>query len=202
MTLGEALTADDDSAFDLDDESIKQGYDKARTKLNKDRKMVNRGSLDARAFSGDLKKAVLKALDIALDDLLGRAWSGWEELRQYADPKQTPPDEINLVTVSNHTIKSQHEPSVDIIVDGVPIHSFDFDVSVQLDVKGVDLEVQGGKITKIRLGSLKLGGSVKLGNRPLLKKDVAQVTIPQVMQLANPIPIRWPVAQTNSVSQP
>ena len=191
MTLGEALTANDDSASFLEDQSIKDGYDEARAKLDKERKKLNRRALpDAEAPHDALKKALFKALDIALDDILARAWAGWEELRQLADPEKTPPDEINRVTVSDHTIESRHEPSVDIVVDGVPFHTFDFKVAAQLDVQGIDLEVQGGKITAIRLGSLKLGGSVKLGDRPLLEKDIAQVTPPSVMYLANPIPIR------------
>ena len=145
MTLGDALTAGDDSAFFLEDQSIKEGYDKARTKLDKDRKKVKRGALDAGAPNGELKKALFKALDIALDDILGRAWGGWEELRQYADP-EIPPDDINYVTVSDHTIKSRHEPSVDVVVDGITVCIFDLEVSVQLDVHGIDLQVQGGKI--------------------------------------------------------
>ncbi len=198
MTLGEALTADDHSASFLEDQSIKDGYDKARAKFDKQRKKSNRRALlDAEAPHDALKKAFFKALDIALDDILGRAWAGWEELRQYADPKKTPPDEINRVTVSDHTIESRHEPSVDIVVDGVPFHTFDFKVTVQLDVQGIDLQVQGGEITEIRLGSLKLGGSVKLGDRPLLEKDIAQVTVPGVMHLAKPFPILPPDVGTN-----
>ncbi len=202
MTLGEALTADDDSAFDLEDQLIIEGYDKAKKELDKEPKKFNRAELDAGELNGALKLTILKALNIALDDILARAWGGWEELRQYADPEQTPPDDINVVTVSNHTIKSLHEPSVDVVVNGVPVHRFDFEVSVQLDVQGINLEVQGGEITEIRLGNLKLGGSVKLGDRTLLEKDVAKVTIPGVMRLATPIPIRRPDVGTNPISHP
>lgn len=190
MTLGEALTADDDSAFNLKDKdpSIEAGIDKARKELNKEeRKKFNRGELD-----DGLKKAILGALDIALDDILGRAWSGWEDLRRYADPKKTPPDDVNVVPVGKHTIESEHEPAVEVVVHGTPVHRFKFHVSVRLEAQGVNLLVQGGMIQEIRLASLKLGGRVKLGERKLLDKEVAEVTIPGVMRLANPIPILWP----------
>lgn len=186
MTLGEALTAGNTQAFDLRDPQINEGYDKAGQKLRKDAR-----KFDTEALNGALKSALLKALDIALDDILGQAWGGWMELRQYADPEQTPPEAVNVVTISNHTIESVHEPSVDIVVRGVPapVHSFRFEVAARFDVQGVNLEVQGGKITEIRLGSLKLGGSVKLGDRTLLEKNVAEVTLPGAMRLAEPIPI-------------
>ena len=87
MTLGEALITDDDSASFLEDVSITEGYEKSTEDLDKERKTFNRG-----VQSGALKKAFLKALDMALDDILARAWGGWHELREYADPEQTPPD--------------------------------------------------------------------------------------------------------------
>jgi hypothetical protein len=193
MTLGEALTADNDSVAFPKDQSIQQGYDKANTKLKTERKKVGGGALNAQERNGDLKKALFKALDIALEDILGQAWSSWQELSQYADSAK---DEINTVTLSDHTIKSSHQPSVDIIVDGVSLHTFDFAVLAELKVEGVELVVQGGAITKIRLGDLELGGSVKLDNSELLKKDVAKVTIADELLLANPIPLRRPDAET------
>ncbi len=184
MTLGEALTANQDGPFDLEDPSIAEGIDKAKKELDKENKKFSPGSL-----GGALNRAVLTALDIALDDVLGQAWSGWQEIREYADPELTPPDDINVVPVSNHTIESVHEPSVDVVVRGVKVHSFAFNVATRIDVQGVNLVVQRGMIQEIRLASLKIGGSIKLRDRTLLKKDVAKVDIPGVMRLENPIPI-------------
>jgi len=189
LSLGEALTANDDSAFDIEDPEILKGIEKARDELNKDPKAAVRKEPDRETLDGALKKAMFKALDIAIDDILGQAWSGWEELREYADPEKTPPDDVKVVSVSNHTIESVHEPAVDVVVSGITVHSFPFHVAAQIDVEGVNLVVQGGMIQEIQMGSLKLGGSVKLRERTLLKKDVTQVSIPGVMRLAKPIPI-------------
>ena len=189
MTLGEALTADNTSALDIRDPSISVGIDKAKSELDNDPNKLKRKKVDRGTLDGALKKAIFSALDVGLDDILGQAWSGWRELRDYADPKKTPPDDVNVVSVSNHTIESLHEPSVDVVVRGLTVHSFPFHVSAQLDVQGVNLVVQRGMIQEIRVGSLKLGGSVKLRDRTLLKKNVAQVTVPGVMRLAKPIPI-------------
>ena len=184
MTLGEALTSDAGSAFDLNDPSIAEGIDKARKELDKENKKFMPG-----AIGGALNRAVMSALEIALDDVLGQAWSGWQEIREYADPEQTPPDDINVVPVSNHSIESTHKPSVDVVVRGVKVHSFAFNVATRIDVQGVNLVVQRGMIQEIRLASLKIGGSIKLHDRTLLEKDVAKVEFPGVIRLENPIPI-------------
>ncbi len=184
MTLGEALTSGASSTFDLKDPSIAEGIDKAKKELDKENKKFRPG-----AIGGALNRAVMSALEIALDDVLGQAWSGWKEMREYADPERTPPDDINVVPVSNHTIESVHEPSVDVVVRGVKVHSFAFNVATRIDVKGVNLVVQRGMIQEIRLASLKIGGSIKLHDRTLLEKDVAKVEVPGVMRLENPIPI-------------
>lgn len=190
VTLSQALTANEDSPFDLDNPSVRQGYDKARERMAKG-SGAGRAALDDGTLDDALNKKMLQALDIALDDILVQTWSGWAELRKYADPQQTPPEDINVVTVSNHTIESNLEPSVDVVVGDVKVHSFEFNVAVQLDVEGIELEVQGGAITGIRVGNLKLGGSVKLGDRTLSEKDLAQVAIPGAWRLAKPVPILW-----------
>ncbi len=189
MTLAQALTAGDSEALNLDDAAMKPGFDKATQELEKGPKRPEGPALNTAAMKGALKKNLLKALDIALDDILGQAWSGWSELRKFADPQLTPPEDINVVTVSKHTIESNLEPSVDVVVHDIKMHSFDFNVSVQLEVQGVNLEVQGGAITAIRVGHLQLGGSITLGDRSLLEKDLAEVTIPGAMRLEKPIPI-------------
>ena len=190
MTLGEALTASEKGELDLDDSQVARGYDAAKEELPADRKR-----LDVGALNGALKKALMTALDIALDDVLGQAWSGWHDMRKFADPQQTPPDDVNVVPITNHTIESEYKPEVDVVVNGVTVHTFPFHVSVTLDVQGGNLVVQRGMIQEIRLASLKLGGAIKLRDRTLLTKDVADVDVPGVMRLTRPIPILGDSAQ-------
>lgn len=183
-TLGAALAAGDDSSLELQDPLVAEGYDAAKQELPADRKRLDSGALD-----GALKKALMTALDIALDDILGQAWSGWHDMRVYADPQQTPPDDVNVVPVTSHTIEYEYEPKIDVVVHGVTVHTFPFKVSATLDVQGGNLVVQRGMIQEIRLASLKLGGAIKLRDRTLLTKDVADIDVPGVMRLARPIPI-------------
>lgn len=188
MTLGEALTADDSSELDLRDKAeIREGYEKARRELENRPEKIAAGSQSSVNFDQALEQAVLKALDIALDDILGRAWSGWSELRDYADPNL---EGRNYLTLSDHTIDSAYEPSVDVMVGGQKLHSFDFAVTAALKVHGGELEIEHGKIQAIRLGKLKLGGAITLGDQTLLEKSLTEVTLPGVMRLAHPIAIR------------
>lgn len=184
MTLGEALTASEANELDFNDPQVTEGYDAAKKELPADRKR-----LDSGALNGALKKALMTALDIALDDVLGQAWSGWHDMRKFADPQQTPPDDVNVVPITNHTIESEYKPEVDVVVNGIAVHTFPFHVSVTLDVQGGNLVVQRGMIQEIRLASLKLGGAVKLRDRTLLQKDVGEIDVPGVMRLARPIAI-------------
>ena len=190
MTLGNALITDD-SKLDLDNALITKGYDDARKELGKEHDQSIRGPLGAKSINSGLKDALLKSLNIALDDILVRAWSGWDELSQYANPKLTPKADINVVTVSDHTISATHKPSVDVFVHGVRVDSFDFEVAADLNVKGINLKVQGGEITRIELGTLTLGGRIELKDHEILNKNVAEVKMPLAMDLATPIPILW-----------
>lgn len=184
MTLGEALASSDGNDLDVDNSLVSDGYDAAKKELPTERKR-----LDYEALGDSLKRALMTALDIALDDILGQAWSGWHDMRVYADPKKTPPDDVNIVPIATHTIESEYEPEVDVLVDGVKVHTFPFHVSATLAIQGGDLVVQRGAIQEIRLASLKLGGVIKLRNQILLKKEVSEIRVPGVMRLARPIPI-------------
>lgn len=183
-TLGEALTAKDVRYIDVKDTSIDDGFDSAKKELNKGGKAINR-----KALQGALKKAIMTSLDVALDEIIGQAWSHFKDLRKYADPDQTPPDDINTLTLSDHSIESVHEPTVDVVVHGIPVHKFKFSVSASLNVKGANLEVQRGRIQAIQLADLELGGSVMLHDHTLFEKSVAKVAIPAEMRLKNPIKI-------------
>ncbi len=194
MTLGEALIADDDSASSLENVSMTDGTDKSREELDKVRNKFDRGVLN-----GELKKAFLKALDIALDDILAQAWGGWTELCEYADPDKKQPDAIYDVTVSDHTVESAFEPSVDFVVHGAVFHTFNLKVAAQLHVQGIILKVQGGEITQITLGNLEVESSVELGGQPVWDKKVAQVALRGPMRLAKPIPSLGPSQGTNPV---
>ena len=185
MTLGEALTAKNQDAIDVRNPDIDQGIDKAKKKVAKRRRKFKSGALD-----GALKKAVMTALDITLDDIVGQAWSTLKELHKYADPAQTPPDDVNVVTLGKHRIESLHKPSVDVVVgDDTVVHSFTFDVTVNLNIEGANVEVQQGKIQAIRLTKLKLGGSINLNERPILEKQIGEISIPGEMRLKDPIQI-------------
>ncbi|NNF66775.1 MAG: hypothetical protein HKM98_04620 [Gammaproteobacteria bacterium] len=197
MTLAEALTAGDSDAVELKDREIEAGYSHAKAEMGKAGSSAQQGAFDRKLFGGAVKKAMLKALDIALDDVLAHAWGNWHELRRYADPGQTPPQDVNIVTVTDHAIESEHKPTVDIVINGQTLHSFEFSAAVQLNVAGVNLEVQAGAIQSIRVGTLSIGGSVKLGEREILSKELGEVEFPGEIVLPSPVPILGPTGQAS-----
>ena len=188
MTLGEALTNNDRDQIKVANKTVTdEGYEKARDALTKRPEKFSAKSLEKDELDSVLKTALLKALDIAIDDVLGHAWAGWSELRDYADPES---EGVNYVALSDHIIESAFRPSVDIMLGGQKLHSFEFEVAATLDVQSVKLEVEHGKIQAIHLGGLKVGGSVNLGGENLLQKVVTEVPSLGEIRLAKPIPIQ------------
>ena len=184
MTLGKALTEKDDRDVNVRNRSIDEGLNEAKRKLRKEGKSFDREALD-----GPLRRAVFAALDVTLDEMMGQAWRSIKDLHIYADDKKTPPDEVNTVTLSDHSIESVYEPSVDVVVSNVTVKTFKFDVAAHLNVRGANLVVQGGKIREIKLARLELGGSVSLGDHVILEHNITEIPELGVMRLANPIPI-------------
>ena len=64
MTLGEALASSDGNDLDVDNSLVSDGYDAAKKELPTERKR-----LDYEALGDSLKRALMTALDIALDNV-------------------------------------------------------------------------------------------------------------------------------------
>ncbi len=109
-----------------------------------------------------------EALDVGLDQVLVSAWKKYQGLQEYADPEKHPPEETALVPLAKHSIKSAHKPHVDLKVKNVLIGSIRLEVQLALQLEGVVLKVQAGRILDLRGGACQASGSLKC----LLKSKV------------------------------
>jgi hypothetical protein len=73
-------------------------------------------------------------------------------LSQYTARWPKRPDETETVTLADHTVESEHKPHLDIFKNGKLIGRITFPVSVEIELKGLMLEIDSGKVRKIASG--------------------------------------------------
>lgn len=145
-------------------------------------------SKEARKVRWDVVGNVLvdklaELLNVKLVDVLVLAWKKYDALAEYADPSRHPPQETALVPLAEHTIRSQHHPYLEVLVDNRPVGRLTFDVTLALTLRGFLLQIQDAKITAIQTGSCQGSASVALEKAVIYEKKLDQIPLPGTIRL-------------------
>jgi hypothetical protein len=115
----------------------------------------------------------VEVLDIPVLTFLLPAWQKYREIHEFADTEKHPAGETNLVSLVEHTVKVEHDPSLQVTYRGVdiPKAKLEFTLLGVLTLEGVVLKIQDGKIKSIQGGAVKWSGELLLEKRSILKKE-------------------------------
>ena len=110
-------------------------------------------------------------LDIDLGTVLSAGWTRYAALREAGRRTLADPDTDEVVPLHTHRITSTHEPRVELLLDGRPIHSFDFRLELALEVEGVSALVRAGRLIAVRGGRCTGDLSLYLADELLAEKQ-------------------------------
>ncbi|MGH9799879.1 MAG: hypothetical protein ACRD82_05895, partial [Blastocatellia bacterium] len=119
--------------------------------------------LNSHDLSAEIAKAVSDTLKFNLLGVLTVTWSRAFELRKYTDRTKYKPEDINYVELAKHTVKSNHKPKVQLLINGSSVGEVEFDVTLEFPVKGAILKVQDARIKQMRGASFKGSCKIKYG---------------------------------------
>ncbi|MCX6245992.1 MAG: hypothetical protein NTU98_14965 [Bacteroidetes bacterium] len=140
--------------------------------------------------SKNIEEKIGDLLNVGIPDILLGAWKKYQGVRKYLDREKYPPDESYLVSMGEHTVKSEHHPYIEIIINETFKSRLDFEISLSLDLEGIILKIQDGKILEILTGSCKGKGIVKCENFVILEKESGSFPLPGSIKLGDGVPIR------------
>lgn len=149
-----------------------------KEKLKKESKDV-RWSL----VSDEMTNKILDLLNIKIKDILVGAWDKSKEIKRYLNKDACSPDETILVSLAEHTIRSEHKPSLELLLNDKPIGDIDFTISIALHLNGIILKIEGGQIRQIHTGDCKGSGRIKCEDFTLLEKETEAFSIPGVIEI-------------------
>jgi len=99
-----------------------------------------------------LASATADLLDIDLGDVAVYGWRTHQSLLEAARRTVQTPDGQEVVQLGSHRISTIRHPTIEILVDGVKVHTFRFELSVTFDIEVAALIVRGGRLTGLRAG--------------------------------------------------
>jgi len=138
-----------------------------------------------------LFEKTVEALDIPVLTFLLPAWKKYREILEFADMEKHPENEVNLVSLAEHTVKVEHHPYLQVTYRGIeiPKAKLEFTVAGDLTLQAVVLRIQHGNIKAIQGGAVKWTGELRLENQCVLKKESKSYDLTGKVELGDGIPL-------------
>ena len=171
------LTIDEIFEMPSDEEVLSKSLDQGRQKeLKAALKGIPEFSVDM--VREEVGVAYRKLLDIDIFDIFSGAWLKLKELQTYLDKTKHPPEEVSLVPLAEHTIRSEHHPQIEILIGEKQLFNITFDVLLEFKLTSFVLKIKDGCIHEIKTGSFKCAGIIKCGGEKLVEKKSSKYKLP------------------------
>lgn len=149
---------------------------------------VRRLSASARkAVEDEIATVAEGMLDFDLGSVLVSGWRKYTELTCAAERTLAEPGSEEVVILAAHKVSSTHHPSVELLVDGVTVETFVFDLTVEFDLTGVVAVVRRGELVALRGGECIITATLTFEKIPLVPPQKRKIDLAIVVPLHPPI---------------
>jgi hypothetical protein len=139
--------------------------------------------LDLDSILGAIVDKVSSLLDLSLSEIMVTAWKKYELLADCLDEDKYSADESILVTLTRHSLSSEHHPSIEILANDQEIGKLTFTIKLSLQVQGAVLKIQDKKVREIRLGEVSGDGTFKCGDYEIASREFNPINFPGSISL-------------------
>ena len=148
---------------------------------------------EARKAADDTLASVTAGLlDIDLGDVLIYGWRTHDRLVKAARQTMRVPGRQEVVQLGCHQVTWTKDPTVDLLVDGVRVHTFRFHLTMVFEVDVASAVVQEGKLTALKAGDSSVTGTLTLemprGNIQLIEQK-RSMNLHLIVHLRGGIPL-------------
>jgi hypothetical protein len=126
----------------------------------------------------DLAPRVCELLNIKIPDVLITAWKKVKDIQAIMEKSKKTPDETVYLELAQHTIKSEHKPSIDVKIKGATIKKIEMVIQLGFDLKGFLLKIQNGVIKEIETGKCEAKGTIKYGGLTIAERKLEPIKLP------------------------
>jgi hypothetical protein len=131
-------------------------------------------------------------LDLDVGDLLIYGWRTSERVLEAARQTRQEPGRREVVQLGTQRVTSEHHPTVELLVDGVKVHTFRFQLTVTFDIEVAALVIQNGRLTALKAGDSVVSGTLTLempGGDADLVKQRRKLSLHLLVRLGAGIPL-------------
>lgn len=134
--------------------------------------------IDRQVLARHVAERLHDALEVGIGQIMVRAWGRYRSLREHLDRSRQTPEEVLLVPLADHVVRSTHHPAIDLMANERRVASFKFSAEVAIQLQEVVLRVSNGNVTTVESGRWRAQGSLKFGQAALVDQDTPEFALP------------------------
>jgi hypothetical protein len=127
-------------------------------------------------------------LDLDLGDVLLSAWRKYTKLTDAARRTLAVSGSEEIVGLAAHTVRSTYAPHIDLVADGLRIHSFKFELEIVFELTALQAIVRAGTLTALRGGECVVTATLGVDGIQLARKECT-VDLELMVRLHPPRPL-------------
>ena len=137
--------------------------------------------VDRRVMTNTVADKLKDALDVGINQILLSAWSQHRDLVNDLEKSRQQKGETILVPLADHTIRSTHQPAVEVMVNDRRVAAFKFNANLMMRIKKAVLRVEGGEVVGVESGVWNGVGQLKCGPVTLVEHETKEFALPKTL---------------------
>ena len=138
-----------------------------------------KGKLPAgEAMTKAVEQAMEEIFETSVGDVLQESWEKVDGLMEALKHSREHPDTVAFVPLMDHSVGSTHSPKIDLFVGQKRLAELALQIELNLHLKGVALELRGGRIVGLRSGHCAGEGVCSLGGKSLIERKTPDIALP------------------------
>lgn len=132
----------------------------------------------AEGLAAALGEAMEEIFGAQIAEVLQASWGQVEGLGKALGDSRKDPNAVVVFPLVDHTVNSAHSPKIELFLGRKRLAELALEIELNLKLKGVALELRGGRIAGVRSGECAGEGVCLLGGQPLMKRDTPAIPLP------------------------
>ena len=154
------------------------------------------------AVNNEIGAVTESLLEIDVGDALVGGWRKYAALAEAARRTLASPGSEEVLSLASHTVTWTSRPKVDLLLDGMKLNSFEFEITFVFELTGVSAVIKGGNLVALSGGKCVVTGTLCLEGAKVAEKK-RQMDLGMVLRLSSPISLLGKAASGRLVpSQP
>ena len=132
-------------------------------------------TIAARLFLGQVVDQVIELLrQLPLSDMLTEGWSQLEKIAEARTATKLDSSSRD-VEVLQHQLSIAQEPTIEMLVNEIPVPLLKFGLDITFDVTGCNLRVAAGEITRVEPGPIAVHSALRSRSVTVLEHTISQI---------------------------